>query len=464
MFKNFLFIFLFSQICKSLQYLTFNDNFTYMFYNDSKNISLDGFNVYLGNELFLININEQNKSLIENYTISNNIRFDKKHIEFTFKEKGTDRFNITYFYDNTKVYSCGDKIFTFSNGTTEVNLSFLTNESYKLNMYIKLEYNDTNNTNNTNINSIDFTGVSYKILSADAEYLFIEYEFFSFVLILSGVLISLYGAYHYNISLVIHIFFLLNFFFCDIINFFGEVQLYILFISFGFLVISLSFSIILNTDKKESCKQILINIIYGATLGFALFKTIFYYLFYFLEPINFDTISENWRFPIYFFILLIFIATFIFLSLFDVFGTYAYVPCSSIAGSFYAIKGIQYIIGGYYSSILFYKNSLRFEKLYHEDYDEKMDIILTYLISHIVIILFSIIFQIRYIKIKQIEMNIETSGRTSKLSTKTNGGINRQSQSNEQTVIKEEDEALLNSGIKEVNSLNEEEEINDQDD
>ena len=108
--------------------------------------------------------------------------------------------------------SCDDKIFTFSNGTTEVNVSFLTNESYKNKMYIKLEYNKTNNI------SIDFTGIPYKILSANAEFLFIENKFFSFVLILAGFLISLYGAYHYNISLVIHIFFLLNFFFCDIIT------------------------------------------------------------------------------------------------------------------------------------------------------------------------------------------------------------------------------------------------------
>jgi len=460
MFKNILFIFLFSQICKSLQYLNFNDNFTYMFSNESENISLDGFSVYLGNELILINIDKQNDSLKENYTNNNTIIFDKNHIMFSFTENGTDDLiNMTYYYDNTIVYSCDDKIFTFSNGTTEVNVSFLTNESYKNKMYIKLEYNKTNNI------SIDFTGIPYKILSADAEFLFIENKFFSFVLILAGFLISLYGAYHYNISLVIHIFFLLNFFFCDIINFFGEVQLYIAFISFGFFIISLSFSIFLNTNKKESFKQILINIIYGATLGFTLFKTIFYYLFYFLNPIDFDTISEKWRFPVYFFILIIFIATFIFLSLFDVFGIYAYVPCSSIAGSFYAIKGIQYVLGGYYSNILFYKNSLRFQKLSHEDKKGiLLDIILTYLILHIFIILLSFIFQIRYIKFKKIEMNIEASDRSSKLSGIAGNETKIKGQSNEQTVIKEEDEALLNSKMRDENSLNEEDEINDQDD
>jgi len=185
MFKNILFIFLFSQICKSLQYLNFNDNFTYMFSNESENISLDGFSVYLGNELILINIDKQNDSLKENYINNNTIIFDKNHIMFSFTENGTDDLiNMTYYYDNTIVYSCDDKIFTFSNGTTEVNVSFLTNESYKNKMYIKLEYNKTNNI------SIDFTGIPYKILSADAEFLFIENKFFSFVLILAGFLIS----------------------------------------------------------------------------------------------------------------------------------------------------------------------------------------------------------------------------------------------------------------------------------
>ena len=444
MFKIFLLIFLFSLICNSLEYnnfkyLSFNDNFTYIYCNQSVEKNTKNLNIYLGNDLIFLNISNPKE------TEDRNIDFDESKITFLFKNK-----NYTYYYNTTKVYFLGDKNFSFVQYGTNIS----ENETYMALDNNSLTIKCGNSTSTV-------TNVKYKILSSDAEYLFIDNVGLSFVLVLSGFLISLYGSYHYNISLVIHIFFLLNFFFCDIINFFTEVQLYIMFISFAFFVVSLSSSIFLKNSEISCIRQVFINIFYGSTLGFTLFKTIFYYLFHFLDPISFETLSEEWRFPVYFIVLIIFIAIFTILNLCDVFGAYAYVPCSVIAGSFYVIKGLQYILGGYYSSILFLKKSLKF----NISSKEKNDIILTYLILHLAILLFSSIFQIRYIKIKIEEIHTEELNRVSKLPRYSEGSENQNSRNN-QSLIKEDDESLLSNKIKDDNdtSVNENNEIDDQED
>jgi hypothetical protein len=256
-------------------------------------------------------------------------------------------------------------------------------------------------------------------------------------------------------------YFLLNFVICDIINFFSEVQIYIYFISFGFFIVSLSASIFLNNSGKNNFKKISINAIYGATLGFTLFKTIFYYTFYFLE-LDTDIFYEDYRFPTYLAVLILICGVFIILNLCDIFGTYAYVPCSIIAGSFYFIKGLQYILGGYYSSILFYKKSLKFNLAP----SKKREIILTYLFLHLSILIFSTIFQIRYLKFKKIELSLEEVNRTSKLSLRNNEVPEGQNNSNNQSLIKEDEESLISGKVKDENdnSLNEENEIDDQED
>ena len=455
MFKIFLFIFLFSQICKSLQYenltiLTFNDNFTYMNCSNCNNETKKALYIYLGNELIYLylNINSPNETKEENIT------FDENKIVFSFKYEENQK-SLIYFYNNTKVYFLGDSLFLFgeklSNGTIINNINISLADKTCLNL-------------KNGTNDISFGSVTHIMLSGDGEYLFIKFPRFSFMLVISGFLISLYGSYYYRLSLMIHMFFLLNFVICDIINFFSEVQLHIYFISFAFFLVSLSASIFLKNSEKNNFKKFAINGIYGATLGFTFFKTIFYYIFYFLDPIDSNTLPEDLRFPIYLVVLIITCAIFVILNLCEIFGTYAYVPCSIIAGSFYVIKGLQYILGGYYSSILFFKKSLEFKITP----SEKKEIILTYSILHLVILIFSSFFQIRYLRLKKIELesNFEEINRTSRLSLRNNEGRESQNSSNNQSLIKESDESLLNSKIKDENdnSLNEENEIDDQDD
>ena len=128
------------------------------------------------------------------------------------------------------------------------------------------------------------------------------------------------------------------------------------------------------------------------------------------------------------------------------------------------LKGLQYILGGYYSSILFFKKSLEFKL----SASEKKEIILTYSILHLAIIIFSCIFQIRYLKLKkkEEESSFEEINRISKLSLRNTKGTESQNSSNNQSLIKEEDESLINSKVKDENenSLNEENEIDDQED
>ena len=130
-----------------------------------------------------------------------------------------------------------------------------------------------------------------------------------------------------------------------------------------------------------------------------------------------------------------------------------------MSGSFYIIKGLQYIVGGYFSSILFIKEDLKFinvkkETLFHYS--------LTFLIIQISTIIFSIIFQIKYIKYKKIEEpepELELINdsilptRVSDLSSTFN------------PALKEEELHKKNTKSSYTTSIeNEENEINDQDD
>ena len=169
MFKIFLFIFLFSQICKSLQNenLMFNDNFTYMNCSNCNNETKKALYIYLGNELIYLylNINSPNETKEEN------IAFDENKIVFSFKYEENQK-SLIYFYNNTKVYFLGDSLFLFgeklSNGTiiNNINISLADKTCLKL---------------KNGTNDISFGSVTHIMLSGDGEYLFIKFPRFSFM-------------------------------------------------------------------------------------------------------------------------------------------------------------------------------------------------------------------------------------------------------------------------------------------
>ena len=183
-----------------------------------------------------------------------------------------------------------------------------------------------------------------------------------------------------------------------------------------------------------------------------------YYSIYFNFPVSF--FDKN--FSVYFVCLFILCVFGVLLHLFDCFKKYRYIPCCAVAGSFYIIKGIEYIIGGYYSSILYIKEELNFD---HLD-GKNLEISLTYFIFHMAILIYSIIFQIKYIQFKEntyYDIDNISSSRESIANTSfrpSNVSINEDSKISS----KEDDEALLGNGNGDENSMNEENDINDQED
>ena len=86
-------------------------------------------------------------------------------------------------------------------------------------------------------------------------------------------------------------------------------------------------------------------------------------------------------------------------NLFNPFKKYIFLPCSSVSGSYYITKGLSYVIGGYYSNIIAIREGLQFDYL-----KNRKEIISIYFIINILIIIFSIFYQIKHIEYKQNEM------------------------------------------------------------
>ena len=337
--------------------LKINDKFSYIKCSED-NKSL---NIYLGNELIYINFDK-----------SDFIKFNNQIISFYYRNN-TDFLDITFNINDTIIYYNNDTEFIFMD------------DKNKAKFYLK-------NGENIIINSIELYGTSnsFYLLSADNEYFFIKYCLFSHALFAFGCLIILYGAFHFRLGLIIHIFFLSYFIIGDIISFFVVFELYISFFLFFCVLLGISFTIILNPNNENLIKLKIINLIYSVTFCYNIFKSAIFYYIFFEFPVGF--VNKYARVILYFVFLMIFILIGIILSYPKRFKDYGYICCSAVSGSFYIIKGLQYIVGGYFSSILFIKEDLKFinvekETLFHYS--------LTFLIIQISTIIFSIIFQIK---------------------------------------------------------------------
>ena len=400
------------------------DKFSYIKCSEDNKI----LSIYLGNELIYINFDK-----------SNIVQFNNQNISFYYKNN-TDYINITYEINNTIIYYNNDTEFIFMN---DIN---------KTKVYLK-------NGENIIINSIELYGTSnsFYILSADNEYFFIKYYIFSHALFAFGCFIILYGAFHFRLGLIIHILFLAYFLIGDIISFFVVFELYISFFLFFCVLLGVSVTIFLNPNNENPIKLRIINLIYSITFSYNIFKTAIFYYIFFEFPVGFA--NKNVRVILYFVFLMIFILIGIILSYPERFKNYGYISCSAVSGSFYIIKSLQYIVGSYFSSILFIKEDLKFvnvekETLFHYS--------LTFFIIQISTIIFSIIFQIKYISFKKIEepepelelMNDSIlPTRVSDLSSTFNPTLK------EEEIHKKSTYNSVSSSIE-----NEENEINDQDD
>ena len=309
------------------------------------------FILYLGTEIVYFKINssiyisdDNNINITYNYT-DKYLNFYCKNENKTYTIKSNSNYNISYL-ESTKIL--------FKNESEQFILQFTR--------YSTVEKNEENNINN-NIKAYNiYYNISNNItfyISTGENFFITKYEF-SFFLILCGYFSILFGAYHYMFGLVIHSTFFLYFFVVEFIEVFGDniseifVELYLF---FCFLV-SLSMSYFLKTKKKDNKKYMLLKIIHGISFGYTSFKILsFYYIF------NFEGYeNEKIRTILYFGLLsLVIIAFGVILNLFNPYKQYIFLPCSTVSGTYYLIKGTSYIIGGYFSDILAIKENLFFK-------------------------------------------------------------------------------------------------------
>jgi hypothetical protein len=444
-------------------YLTFNDKFSYIKYNNNSNPYDCSIQFYLGNELVLLYV-QTNKSSPNNIIMENNT------IIVHYKGYTLLNYNI----NDTKVYYIQNRCLIFSNKTSKIIFNFS-------------DYLIINNT-------LHFTEINnFNISSARAEYIFIENYLFAYLIFIFGCLITSYGAYHYYFGFFAHFFYVIFFFIGDITIFSIGYERYILYVFFVILLSSVLLSLFFyyknekknaeKQDEKKAEKQdentddfpkkkfkffwedesekiitVILNSIYGIAFGAILFKTIIYHFMNFGIYLNTNECEYNRA--IYLSVLFFFSGLTCAIYVFDLFQNYRYLICSAVAGSYYIIKSIEYIIGGYISNYLLYLAQEKYE--YNNDYE----IALTYFLIHIFIIIYSVIFQLFYLKHKESSMpSIEETGRASNFgSSSRTSRVTNDNEQNDQPNIKDEDESLLGNKNQDENSINEEGDINDQDD
>ena len=426
-------------------YLTFNDKFSYIKYNNNSNPYDCSIQFYLGNELVLLYV-QTNKSSPNNIIMENNT--------IIVHYKGDTLLN--YNTNDTKVYYIQNRCFIFANKTSKILFNFS-------------DYLIINNT-------LHFTEINnFNISSARAEYIFIENYLFAYLIFIFGCLITSYGAYHYYFGFFAHFFYVIFFFIGDITIFSIGYERYILYVFFVILLSSVLLSLFFyyKNEKKNAEKQdentddfpkkkfkffwedesekiitVILNSIYGIAFGAILFKTIIYHFMNFGIYLNTNECEYNRA--IYLSVLFFFSGLTCAIYVFDLFQNYRYLICSAVAGSYYIIKSIEYIIGGYISNFLFYLAPERYEN--NNDYE----IALTYFFIHLFIIVYSVIFQLIY--------RFSLLEETSKNSNYSSSRESKVTIDNDQPNIREEDESLLGNKNQDENSINEEIDINDQED
>ena len=428
--------------------ITFNDIFNHIFVKEKYTI------FYFGSQLFYILIHKNCtnvKSFCPKFNISGN---------------ESDKSINIYFEDDIETnYSFKNKEINFNllnkKDVEENYISICINISNSTNYLI---LNFTENTANTRQTNSDIKEIkySYNIIDGIAvqllrgEHFFVKYIFFAYILIVFGCYLLLYGAYHFSIGVIFHVTLFLFYFLNDLfeISLNCEITELIYLYIFLCLIIGISMGIFLNTDKKDNKKYLILKIFHGCSFGFSFFKILIHYYLLIDEIEKYGESDKNNE--IYFAASIIFIFIGTTLNLFNPFKKYIFLPASATAGSYYFIKGITYVIGGYYSENILLRYKLSLEYL---DIGFKVEIILTYLILTILLIIFSVFYQINHIKQKQEEMQTETI-------SPENYGISRISDlSRTSNSLKPENEKdLINNSNQNKDDDEDDDDINDQED
>jgi len=421
-----MFIFYILTVCLNIKIIANENQDNIITFNDIYN-NLENNIIYLGNDLSYIKINN---NFSTNYIPKINC---SDHIEFIFEINETEK-KIFIFNNESKAYYKGNNHFLFA-----FNNSF--NETF---YFINCE-NPINNSNDSNNNS-NFTIYYNKrenitLFISFGENIFINKYVLSFILLLSGCFSVLYGSYHYIIGILPHFTFFLYIIVIDIFSLSSDdIKENICELFIFFCLISSILIIIFCRNKS-----IVLKSLYGSFFGFGLFKTLVYYYLFF----DFTIIpEEKGGILVYSGIMSFFIFSGILLNLFDVLKEYSYLPCAVVTGSFYIMKGMAFIIGGYFSDIIPLRVNIQYNNM-----EKHKSTLITYLLIHILIIAFSFFFQIyNHIKNKEIEEedliqrnSLNYPSRISNLSNNSSSLVKNQQEelidkSNNQTIEKEEDD------------------------
>lgn len=259
-------------------------------------------------------------------------------------------------------------------------------------------YDKVNNNNNTiclckdNVTECKLKKICIKnIYQSYGESLLIKSDYISYFILFLGFFTTIYGANHYILGLMAHIILFLYYCIKDIVEIFKFFNQYIPYYIFVSSIITGFIFLIFysNSDSDENSKNKLLKKLYAPIFVFFLFKNIFYYIIIFF-PINYIA----YIILLFAFLLLGIVGGIIF-TYFQISDRYFYIICSIIPGSFYIIKGISYIVGGYYSDIIIIRYKLNFSKGINfgsdGNYKEKMAL---YICLQFFIILSSTFYQI----------------------------------------------------------------------
>jgi hypothetical protein len=198
----------------------------------------------------------------------------------------------------------------------------------------------------------------------------------------------------------------------------GVIPFYILCAS---LISGFMLSIFGNLTKKHSLILTIFNIIIGCLIGFFFMKTILYYISIF-APIN--TV-------IYLILSLLFMLLGglgeLYLSMKFKINNILYIIISALSGSTFIVRGISYIVGGYFSDSLTSNYKLEYGK------EAKLRVIF-FLILHVILIIASLIFQI--------------------IDTKNNNFLDESSNENNKRKVKNGDKKDINKNEEDEDSNN----------
>ena len=298
--------------------------------------------------------------------------------------------------------------------------------------------------------------------TAYGETIFLDKPFIIYNILLIGFFIILNGSIHKVLGIVFHVTLFIYFFIKDIVELCGGFAHFIFplfFFAFSLITgILFSFYIYLQNNKTNHYKDKVIKASYGLLFCYFTFKSIFYYL----------TFYTGLNKVVYAIFLLIFTLVGICLGLgfslffyekLDKYSKHLYISCSAVSGSFFIVKSFGYLLGGYYSDLLYSRYNFI---VFDGECKRKVSL---YFFIHIILIIVSVHYQIKNEKYRDDE-DIESVIRSSDLSTRPsfisrNSNINTDDDNNTLSINNNESNSNQNDGEGDDDDDND---INDQED